>query len=336
MVHIGLVLTLAPPALADDSAPVAGRAADAASESAAAAPAPDPAGAPQTDGSAPPQTDGSAPPPERPPGEPGGTTDPCAGASCPPEPGDGAPVEEPAPPSTPPPAEPPCIGSATGAAAVCSAPSPDPDPAGEALPAGNEASPPANRPPQGVPAREHQDPSSASAAPRAHAPAPPPLMAPATVSHGETGVELRPDRTTRGRPTHRARSGRPGAPLERTAGTATAPGSATVPWPLAAPYARTGTAGAAEERSGRAASRAGSDRAVREPNDQPEPQAPAPPAPTQHTAVTAGTASAAAPPALWCLPLSLAICPVHELRRFGAQARVPVAPGVPLLRDRPG
>jgi hypothetical protein len=329
MAHIGLVLTLAPTALADDAAPVADRAADASSESAAAAPTPSPAGAPQTDGSVPPP----ASPPERPSGEPG-TADPCAGASCPPKPGDGAPVEEPAPPSTPPPAEPPCVEAATGAVAGCAVPSPDPDPAGEARPAGNEASPPANRPPQGVPAREHPVPSSASAAPRAHAPDPPPLMAPATVSRGVTGVEFRPDRTTRARPAHRARSGRPGAPLERTAWTATAPGSATMPWPLAAPHARTATTGAADEHSGRAASH----RAVRERIDVSKPHAPATPAPTQHTAVTAGpaSASAAAPLALWCLLLSLAVCAVQELRRFGARALVPVAPGVPLLRDRPG
>lgn len=60
--------------------------------------------------------------------------------------------------------------------------------------------------------------------------------------------------------------------------------------------------------------------------------------PTQHDgAATAAAGGSVAPPAVYgAVFAALAALAAHQMRRLRARMLVPVAPGVPSLRDRPG
>jgi hypothetical protein len=61
-------------------------------------------------------------------------------------------------------------------------------------------------------------------------------------------------------------------------------------------------------------------------------------APTQHDgAASAAAGGSVAPPAVYgAIVAALAALATHQMRRLRARMLVPVAPGVPSLRDRPG
>jgi hypothetical protein len=259
-----------------------------------------------------------------------------------------APSDEPAP--APNPAEQPCPASppakgGTPAAAEQPCPAPTPDAPASEQPAAEQqpgTGPPGTDPPDGHAGESTSTPGATPDAPpepRAHRP----IAAPSDAAPLPDIAGRAPDRTSR---PPRARRGGHAGPSPSAVDRPT-------PWALATPAGSawlTSVAPAPPDRVivslGRR-SRAGvgegdGRRAGAEPPPRLDPQPTrhsptAPPLERTAAAASAAGSSGSAQQALSCMMfLLLAVSAAHELRRFRFRMLVPVAPGAPSLRDRPG